>query len=91
MDQSPHPPAGTEKEIFFEALERGTTAERAAYLDGACGNDLALRHRVQLLLDHHFQQDSFMKDAAVDHDPRIDTVPPAGEATVSWGATLASP
>ena len=83
MDQSPHPPAGTEKEIFFEALERGTTAERAAYLDGACGNDLALRHRVQLLLDHHFQQDSFMKDAAVDHDPRIDTVPPAGEATVT--------
>jgi serine/threonine protein kinase len=83
MDQSPHPPAGTEKEIFFEALERGTPAERAAYLDGACGKDLALRHRVQRLLDHHFQQDSFMKDAAVDHDPRINTVPSASEATVA--------
>ena len=59
MDQSPHPPPGTEKEIFFEALERGTPAERAAYLDGACGKDLPLRHRVQLLLDHHFQQDGF--------------------------------
>ena len=83
MDQSPHPPAGTEKEVFFEALDRGTAAERAAYLDGACGKDLALRHRVQRLLDHHFQQDSFMKDAAVDHDPRINTAPPAGEATVA--------
>ncbi len=83
MDQSHHPPAGTEKEIFFEALDRGTPAERAAYLDGACGKDLTLRRRVQLLLDHHFLQDSFMKDAAVDRDPRTDTVPPAGEATVA--------
>ena len=83
MDQSHHPPAGTEKEIFFEALDRGTPAERAAYLDGACGKDLTLRRRVQLLLDHHFLQDSFMKDAAVDRDPRTNTVPPAGEATVA--------
>jgi WD40 repeat protein/tRNA A-37 threonylcarbamoyl transferase component Bud32 len=83
MDPSSQPPAGTEKEIFFEALERDTPAERAAYLDGACGKDLALRHRVQLLLDHHFQQDSFMIDAAVDHDPRVNTVPPAGEPTVA--------
>ena len=83
MDPSHHAPAGTEKEIFFEALEQGTPAERAAYLDGACGKNEALRHRVQLLLDHHFKQDGFMKDAAVDHDPRVDMVPPAGEATVA--------
>src|SRR5258705_12883661 len=51
----------SEKEIFFEAIEKATPAERAAYLDGACGKDPALRRRVEDLLAKHFQQERFMK------------------------------
>src|SRR5262245_31599776 len=36
--------------IYFAALDRGTPAERAAYLDEACGADRALRRRVERLL-----------------------------------------
>lgn len=36
----------TEQEIFFAALDKGSPEERAAYLDGACGLDLALRRKV---------------------------------------------
>ncbi len=39
--------------IFAEALERTDPAERAAYLDGACGDDAALRRRVEALLAAH--------------------------------------
>ncbi len=54
----------SEKEIFFEAIEKATPGERAAYLDGACGKDPLLRQRVEDLLAKHSQQDSFMKDPA---------------------------
>lgn len=43
----------TEKEIFVEALARDGEAERAAFLDEACGPDAALRRRVELLLARH--------------------------------------
>ena len=39
--------------IFAEALERTDPAERAAYLDGACEDDAALRRRVEALLAAH--------------------------------------
>ena len=39
--------------IFTEALERTDPAERAAYLDRACGGDGALRKRVEELLAAH--------------------------------------
>jgi hypothetical protein len=39
-----------EREIFNSALERATPAERAAYLDGACGADEEMRARVAALL-----------------------------------------
>src|SRR5437899_303223 len=56
----------SEKEIFGEAIEKGTPAERVAYLDGACGKNLQLRQRVEELLANHFQQDSFMNKPAVE-------------------------
>src|SRR5512142_83906 len=61
--QESSPP--NEKDIFFAALEKATPAERAAYLEEACGHDPALLHRVQLLLKNHFQEDGFMDQAAV--------------------------
>ena len=41
--------------IFFAALEKKTAAERAAYLDEACGGDAELRLRVERLLEAHPQ------------------------------------
>src|SRR4051794_15279156 len=61
----------SEKEIFCEAIEKGTPQERAAYLDGACGKDLSLRQRVEELLAKHFQQDSFMKKPVVEGSPTV--------------------
>src|SRR3954470_17805160 len=56
----------SDKEIFFEVIEKATPEERAAYLDGACGKDPLLRRRVEELVAKHLEQDSFMKRAAVE-------------------------
>ena len=57
-----------EKEIFFAALEKGSPEERLAFLDGACGKDPALRHKVDQLLEEHFATDSLLQQVAVDRD-----------------------
>jgi hypothetical protein len=56
----------SEKEIFFEALDKNTPEERAAFLDGACGRDPTRRARVEALLADHFQEDAFMQQPAVE-------------------------
>ena len=43
-------PASREQEVFAEALQRASPDARAAFLDAACGTDVALRHRVEALL-----------------------------------------
>ncbi|NOS70601.1 MAG: serine/threonine protein kinase [Verrucomicrobia bacterium] len=43
-------PTSPEQAVFAEALQRATPEARAAYLDGACGADVALRRRVEALL-----------------------------------------
>src|SRR5262249_2394592 len=40
----------TEETLFALALEKSTAAERRAFLDAACGEDLRLRDRVEQLL-----------------------------------------
>src|SRR5262245_50625443 len=47
-------------DIFCDALERTTPAERAAYLDRVCGNDPDLRQRVERLLEAHAEADDFL-------------------------------
>ena len=54
--------------IFSAALEKKTAAERAAYLDRACGADAALRLRVERLLEAHPQAQDFLAEPAVDRD-----------------------
>ena len=49
-----------ERDIFMEALDRETLAERAAYLEEACGGDTGLRQRVEALLTSHEQAGSFL-------------------------------
>src|SRR5689334_5188420 len=58
--------ASTEKEIFFQALDKPTPEERDLYLDQACANNPLLRQRVQELLARHFQQDAFMAQPAIE-------------------------
>ncbi len=43
-------PASREQAVFAEALQCASPESRAAYLDGACGADAALRGRVDALL-----------------------------------------
>ena len=52
--------------IFFAALDKKTTAERADYLDDACGDDAELRGRVERLLEAHPQAVDFLARPAVD-------------------------
>jgi len=49
-----------EREIFLEALGHPTPGARAAYLDGACGNDRVLRDSVEALLKNA-RTDSFLE------------------------------
>ena len=53
-------------EIFLTALEQNTAAERADYLDQACGGDAALRLRVERLLDAYPHAQDFLAQSAVD-------------------------
>jgi hypothetical protein len=45
MDSPEHPSGQKERELFIQAMEKATPAERAAFLDAACENDTALRRR----------------------------------------------
>jgi serine/threonine protein kinase len=56
----------TEREIFFEALEMTTPQARAAYLQGACGQDVTLRRKVEELLKEHFSDDSLLAGSALE-------------------------
>ena len=49
-----------ERSIFLEALEKDALAGRSAYLDEACGGDVAMRQRVEALLASHEQAGSFL-------------------------------
>src|SRR5262245_59138032 len=50
----------TEREIFLAAMERDDPAERATYLDEACGADATLRQRVEALFRAHDRAADFM-------------------------------
>lgn len=54
----------SERELFFEALDRTTPEERTAFLEEACGQDVKLRARVEALLARHFEDDSFILEPA---------------------------
>ena len=55
-----NPPKSREEELFFTALAL-PTAGRSSYLASACGDDDALRGRVELLLRAHEEARSFME------------------------------
>ncbi|UCC99333.1 MAG: serine/threonine protein kinase, partial [Phycisphaerales bacterium] len=50
--------------IYSAALAKESAAERSAYLDAACGEDQALRRRVEALLKAHEQAGRFLETPA---------------------------
>ena len=65
------------KQVLGEAAARNTPAERAAYLDGACGDDHGLRAEVEQLLSAHDQAGAFLEEPVAPPPPST-LVPPAG-------------
>jgi serine/threonine protein kinase/Flp pilus assembly protein TadD len=63
--------------IFCDALELASPAERAAYLERACGSDPELRRRVERLLEAHAEAGGFL------------AAPPSVAATCDWPAEAA--
>ncbi len=59
-------PSSRVESIFFAALEKKMAAERVAYLDEACGDDPALRLRVERLLDAHPEAKDFLAEPAIE-------------------------
>jgi serine/threonine protein kinase len=73
--------------VFFAALAKVDPAERAAYLNEACGGDAELRRCVDRLLAVHPQVGSFLRD-----DDVAPTSPPAGVGLeLSGGPTVEPP
>jgi serine/threonine protein kinase/tetratricopeptide (TPR) repeat protein len=69
-------PSLPEESIFAQALEITSAAERAAFLDRACGNNQALRMEVEALLRAHEQSGDLLD--LPEKLPRT-TAPPASE------------
>src|SRR5262245_46125979 len=60
------------EDIFLAALDKQTLPERKAYLDGACGNDTALRAQVEALLRSDQDAGSFLDGPLFVAPPTLD-------------------
>src|SRR5262245_40672942 len=65
--------------VFLAAVAQPTAAERAAYLDEGCGQEVELRQRVELLLRAHDDPGSFLGLPAQDPGATAAPQPGAGE------------
>ena len=65
-------PSEKAKEIFLNAAEKTSAADRRVYLDAACGADAALRREVQDLLTHHAKLGSFLDAPASPPSQTVD-------------------
>jgi eukaryotic-like serine/threonine-protein kinase len=74
MNEADPAQSRSEKEIFFDALDKNTPQECAAFLDGACGKDLARRARLEALLADHFHEDAFMNKPAAARGEPVKTI-----------------
>jgi serine/threonine protein kinase/WD40 repeat protein len=56
------PGQSLEEFLFEAALAKPSVAERAAFLDSVCRDNPALRARLEVLLEGHFQAEDFLPD-----------------------------
>jgi hypothetical protein len=82
----------TEEEVFLAVLDLAGPADRAAYLDQACGVDIEFRRQVEMLLAAHFKTGEFL-DKPVGKQMAASSATPcndnsAGLDAVHWGTAL---
>jgi WD40 repeat protein/serine/threonine protein kinase len=65
--------------LFCAALERPAPEERAAYLEAACGTDVALRARLEALLRAYEAAGGFLPEQSGAREPRVTTAEPVAE------------
>jgi hypothetical protein len=65
MEISKHASGQKERELFLEAVDKTTPAERAAYLDSVCGRNTPLRFRMELLLERSEKIDTFLEKPVI--------------------------
>jgi hypothetical protein len=85
-------PGARERELFFGALDKADPADRAAFLHRACGDDHALRRRVEELLREQEDVGAFLEAPALSGAPgfsRAAGVGPGG--TVITGTVTEKP
>jgi serine/threonine protein kinase len=61
--------------LFFNALEKGSEAERRVYLNSACGDNAAVRRQVEKLLTAHDKVGGFLARPAVEQFAAAAEVP----------------
>ena len=80
-----------ERQIFEAALDINESEMRSAYLDTACGNNTALRTRVEALLSSHEGQSQFLNVPALEQMHYIEqqgNEQPGDRTTVLPGGAL---
>jgi eukaryotic-like serine/threonine-protein kinase len=78
-------PAPSEQSVFAEALRRDTAEARDAYLDGACGTDIALRRRVEALLRAAENAGDFLEEPPTGLGGDTDSTLPVGQLSEKPG------
>src|SRR5262249_55987128 len=87
--------ASTVESLFFAALEKQSAAERAAFLDTACGGDTELRRQVEKLLQAEARVGDFLQKPVGEllaeapehpHEPHVGRDAPAAGADSSGAA-----
>jgi serine/threonine protein kinase len=79
------------KEIFLSALEKADAAERADYLNEACGKDAALRQQVESLLRKHEHAGSFLERPAIGPEATGEEMDRAGGTAAEGPGTRIGP
>jgi WD40 repeat protein/tRNA A-37 threonylcarbamoyl transferase component Bud32 len=75
------PSQSLEEFLFEAALTKSTAEERAAFLDGVCRDNPALRARLSVLLEGHFEAEGFLTDEL--RKPEMKPASPAPEDEVA--------
>jgi eukaryotic-like serine/threonine-protein kinase len=79
--------AVTEEQLFLAVLDLANPADRAAYLDVACGRDVELRRQVENLLAAHFKPGEFL-DEPVGKQLEAGSATPSNDNSVTPHANL---